>query len=587
MSNISLFKDWIGKAVSEAEVRAATSRGLVPASGNPYKPYRWVKREETGQEQEGGENNDDNNTDIFTLEDVFINNDDNNIDDILSNISDINDKLDSGGGEGSYEIVENNNRIAYLFNGIKKFGREERKDFDSIDNINNTLNEIEEFSEYLTDIGKYVTENYDDIDDSFHDSIEQYMEIANNNYKIANDRKNEIDDMTFNFNSLFPYKDGLVQDINDGIKNVLSQPRTEDMENSLYQNNQTLRIARALSMAYDIDYDSEPTVENLSKDIEDLNFALGEMRLASMKFKNEKNKEMAEKSNYYLLDIHDVLAEKEDQFDNLKPENDEDEIEYRNDKNMEFFEDSFNATKEVSIADRMIKDIDSDDIDERNAVNFIKHSIMQLQEDFANGEMYKYRGIKDKEGNLQSFAHISNELYPTGREFHIDKIVTLPSLYRKKGDSPSGGLSAGSGVKLLTDVMSEFLDSDADYAVLEPLNEHVRRGYQRFGFTGSEWDLDMSATKEDVTKAFNRIRRYIQPRLAETGMEHVLDINKSFNNNMKGWQKKLIMKQMYDLGVGKSEWMPVYNIESSLFGKYILVRKGKDGKIRIDSTYMV
>ena len=594
-NNLLEFKNWINKAVSEQEVQAATSRGLVPASGDPYKPYRWIKRGEGQQQgQEEGDGQQQTSEHEFTIEDVFINDDGYDIDAMLENINSANDSLKNSGDENSDSVIENNNRIAYLFDNIKKFGREELGNVKEIDNIKGTLEEISEFTTYLSEVGRYVSENYEDVDDSFHDSIEQYKRNTVTNYGIVNNRMKELEDMKYGYNELFPYNHNLIDNIGSSIKQVLSEPQTEDVKDILSQNSQTLRIARALDMAYGTDdvYDSyEPDEYNkVSENIKDLIFALGEMKVLANDFMNEGNQEMASKAKDYAIDINDVLGEKEEILDSLEPEEDEEILEERNNNNIEFFEDSFDYYKEMNLVDRMIKDTDSDDTDEIGALNFIKYAVKDLYDDLESGEMYKYRGVKDNNNNsLQSFASVSSEYYPSGKEFHIDKIVTLPSLYRKKGQSPTGGMGAGSGVKLLTDLMVEFVEGDADVASLEPLNEHVKRGYRRFGFKGEEWDLDMVAKKEDVIKSLQRISRYIAPRLEETGKSHILDINKQFNkyDTLKKLYKNIIMEQIHDMNIGTSQWMPVYNIKSPLYGKYILINKRNDGSIRIDGTYVV
>ena len=573
-NNLERFKKWIiNKAVTEREVQAATARGLVPASGNPYEPYRWIKEGEQQSQEDGQQNSNDEHS--FTIEDVFSNHDEHNIDSILENIERSNENLKNSGDEGAESILENNNRIAYLFNGVKKYGSEpiDELEIPKIDNIAETLQEISDFSDYLTEIGEYITDNYDDVSDSFHNSITQYKHKVNENYSIVNDRKNKLNDMHYGYDSLFPYHSDLFDNIEESIESVLSEPQTEDIKNILYQNSQTIRVARALKISYDIeDNFEEPTYDGVASEVKDLIFALGEMKNIAIKYKNDKEPEKAEMAQGYVMDINDVLGEKEELLDSLEPQDEEEEME----NNIEFFSNGIDFNREITIADRMIRDIDEDDLDEKNAVKFIQRALIDLEEDLDNGEMQGYRGVKDNDGRVQSFAKISHDYYPSGKEFHIDKIVTMPSLYRQRGQSPSGGIGAGPGVKLLTDIMAEFIDSDSDYAVLEPLNEHVMRGYRRFGFKGEEWDIDMVAQREDALKSMQRMSKYIKPRLEETGMSHILDRVKKSTIGML--YKESIMQQIYDLGKGNSQWMPIYNINSPLFGTYILVRKGMDGK---------
>ena len=519
--NLEDFLNWINikKIVTEKEVQAATARGLVPASGNPYKPRRWVRRQDIQQTQPAP-----HDQHSFAIEDIFLNQG-GNTEEILSNIDEANNMLeemaDDSNREQVIDIVSNNNRIGYIIQTMDKVKTMEHTNIIQSNGIIDTERELTDFRDYLQDISEYVQENHVESADTFMESITDYTERTSKIIENISSHKKEIGEITANKYDLFPYE-GSYGKILENIKNLSRQPKTDLVDNAIFQNNKMMRIARSLEMAYGLEgeddegsnwEDGPPDADKLEKEVSDLIFSLGEMKAFATQSKSEGNDDIASQAQNYIMDIQDVLNEREETLDAAYEAYDQETVGQKHSENMDFFSpDAIDINTEIKMADRAIAL--SDKIEDKQSYNFIKYALMGLQEDMNNGTMENYRGVKGEGGKVQSFAKVEIERYPSGKEFNIDKIVTVPSQYRQTVEKP--------GITLLTDLLVEFIEGDADYASLVPLNDKVARGYKRFGFQGEAWDAEMYATRDDITEAFKRMKRIVAPRLFETGKEHLI-----------------------------------------------------------------
>ena len=575
------------KTVTQQEVAAARNRGLVPQSGDEMNPVRWV----TPEEQDSVENN-NNEYDMEAGFDAFTNSGDNNIDinDIdefifePESILDMNyDKLEnlyealdnaneqltliatSDNNDTINDIKDNNDRIKYFAGGIVKYTQ--KLDNDNFNgSLNNFLNGATDFVSYLDDMI-----NYFDEDEENQNKIKDYKSNVIKNIGHIKEEIQHVKDNTIHYDAIlnninenantytFYHKQNL---LNDYILN-------SDEKKYVYDNNKKIiDIINGLNYFY-FDEDNDEGLmmddseyyDDLEQNINNLKELISKMDDIKYIAEQNSNIDFVNGIDAHIASMQDILAEKEeDNAENSKIIQDK----------IDFFDNSFDITKQLSYIRDLYADVK--DADERETVHFMNFSLKNLEESINTGQgIRNYEGIKEN-GILRAYAKVTRDHYDDARVFNIDIVSVMPSEYKNQKE----GMKIGYGVKMMINMLSKFVESDDDYAQISPLNDHVGRGYEKFGFKYEELDRNyMTLSREDAIKSMKRFSKLFGPYIKEMEEQGLI---KSLFPYME--EKYQIMHNLYSIiYLDRVEHIPIINKNSSLYGKNVILYKNNKNYI--------
>jgi len=102
------------------------------------------------------------------------------------------------------------------------------------------------------------------------------------------------------------------------------------------------------------------------------------------------------------------------------------------------------------------------------------------------------------DGKIRSFAH---SMETKSGVYSIDKVVVSPEIYKKERSTD--------GTKLMMRLMHKFItESNTTACSVLPLNEHIGKYYERFGFAGTGRRGLLQISKEKAKESFNKYSRY-------------------------------------------------------------------------------